>query len=339
MARVCTVIATSHSPFLFAPSAEWEPGRAMRLARGGLSPDTKVDTVEENAAKERRVKAAFGVLHDRLQAAKPDVLLIFGDDQLEQFDFKNFPAFAMFTGPSYSGYKISRRIGLPVQPNRPERPKTPENWVTVKTNQEFSHALMRELMSDGFDLAFSNELSDPEEGMGHAFLRPMFYLDPEYRIPSVPISVNCYFGPQPTAKRCYQLGRAVRAAIERMPLDLRVAVIGSGGLWHLPNYPNSWLDETFDANILAGVKSGDARKMAEYFDTLQLPNYDPADPASVKLVSGGTGMVLGLGGGSGETRNWIIAGAVADGKPGTVVDYIPIYASPIGAGWAYWEQV
>jgi hypothetical protein len=82
LARVCTVIATSHSPFLYAPSEEWEPGRKTRLARGGLSPDTKVDPVEENARKEARIHAAFSVLRERLAAAKPDVLLVFGDDQL-----------------------------------------------------------------------------------------------------------------------------------------------------------------------------------------------------------------------------------------------------------------
>jgi Catalytic LigB subunit of aromatic ring-opening dioxygenase len=337
MARVCTVIAASHSPFLFTPSEQWEPGRATRLARGGLSPDTTVDSVAENAVKEARIKAAFGKLRERLDAAKPDVLLIFGDDQLEQFNFKNFPALSLFTGSSYAGYKISRWVGLPVGPKRPEREKTPDNWVTVQSHPEFSHALMRELIVDGFDLAFTNDLPDPDEGMGHAFMRPSYYLDPEYKIPSVPFFVNCYYGPQPTAKRCYQLGRAVRAAIERIPLDLNVAVIGSGGLWHLPNYPNSWLDETFDANILAGIKAGDARKTAEYFDSV-VPPYDPANKASVNLASGGTGMVLGYGGGTGETRNWIVASAVADGKPGTVVDYIPVYASPIGAGFAYWDN-
>jgi len=323
---------------LYAPYEEWEPGRKTRLSRGGLSPDTKVDPVEENERKEARIHAAFGVLRERLAAAKPDVLLVFGDDQLEQFDFKNFPAFSLYTGESYSGYKISRMIGLPVAPGRKEREKTPDNWVTVKSNTDFSHALLRELMADGFDLAFSNELPDPDEGMGHAFMRPLYYLDPEYRLPMVPFSVNCYYGPQPTGKRCYELGRAVRAAIERIPLDLNVAVIGSGGLWHLPNYPNSWIDESFDQQILAGIKSGDARKTAAYFDTVQLP-YDPADAKSVKLASGGTGILLGVGGGTGETRNWIVASAVADGKPGTVVDYIPIYASPIGVSWAYWENV
>jgi 3-O-methylgallate 3,4-dioxygenase len=337
LARVCTVIATSHSPFLYANPEEWEPGRATRLSRGGLSPDTKVDTVEENLKKGARIKAAFGVLKEHLEAAKPDVLLIFGDDQLEQFNFKNFPALSLYTGDSFEGYKISRMIGLPVAPGRKEREKTPENWVRVQSNTDLSHALMRELMNDGFDLAFSNELSDPDEGMGHAFMRPLYYLDPEYRLPMVPFSVNCYYGPQPTGKRCYQLGKAVRAAIERIPLDLNVAVIGSGGLWHLPNYPNSWIDESFDQKILDGIRSGNVSKTAEYFDSVQLP-YDPAKKDSVNLASGGTGILLGVGGGTGETRNWIVAAAVADGQPGTVVDYIPVYASPIGVSFAYWDN-
>jgi aromatic ring-opening dioxygenase catalytic subunit (LigB family) len=337
LARVCSVIATSHSPFLYTPSEEWEPGRTERLKRGGWSTDTPIDSVEENARKEARIKAAFGVLREHLEASKPDVLLIFGDDQLEQFNFKNFPALSLYVGDAFEGYKISRMIGLPVMPGRKERPKTPETWVKVQSHPELSHALIRELMIDGFDLAFSNELSDPDEGMGHAFMRPLYYLDPEYRLPMVPFSVNCYFGPQPTGKRCYQLGRAVRAAIERIPLDLNVAVIGSGGLWHLPNYPNSWIDESFDQQILAGIKSGDAGKTAEYFDTVQLP-YDPASRDSVKLASGGTGILLGVGGGTGETRNWIVAAAVADGQPGTVVDYIPVYASPIGVSFAYWDN-
>ncbi len=336
MARISTVLAMSHSPFLFTPSDQWDTARATRLGKGGLSPQTPVDSAEVNAQKEQRIRAAFGELRAHLEAAKPDVLLIFGDDQLEQFNFRNFPALSLFTGTEYAGYKISRWIGLPVGEKRAEREKTPENWTTVKSHQPFAHALMRELIVDGFDLAFSNELPDAHEGMGHAFMRPAYYLNPDYSIPTVPFFVNCYYGPQPTAKRCYELGTAVRAAIERMPLDLNVAVIGSGGLWHLPIYPQSWLDEEFDKNILDGVRSGDARATAAYFDSVVVP-YDPSDVKSVNLASGGTGMVLGWGGGTGETRNWIVASAIADGMPGTVVDYVPVYASPIGAAWAYWD--
>jgi hypothetical protein len=338
VARIATVLCASHSPFLFAAPEEWERGRQTRLSRGGLSPEEPVEPVEEQFAKHARCMAAYAVLKEHLERARPDVLLIFGDDQGEQFNFKNFPAFALFTGAEFSGYKIGPFFGLPVGVERTRRPKTPEHWVTVKSHPELARGLMTGLVARGFDLAFENELPNPEEGIGHAFMRPPHYLVPDYHIPILAFSINCYFGPQPTAMRCYELGRAVRAVIEAIPLDLSVAVLGSGGLWHLPNHPKSWLDLEFDRNIVDGIRSGDARATAAYFDSVR-PTYDPADPQSVRLASGGTGMVLGWGGGTGETRNWIAAAAVADGSPGTIVDYVPIHASPIGAGFAYWEKV
>ena len=58
--------------------------------------------------------------------------------------------------------------------------------------------------------------------------------------------------PQPSGKRCYQLGRAIRRAIDSYPGDLRVAIFGTGGLSHqlqgeragLINreYDQRWLD-------------------------------------------------------------------------------------------------
>jgi aromatic ring-opening dioxygenase catalytic subunit (LigB family) len=191
-------------------------------------------------------------------------------------------------------------------------------------------------MRDGFDLSFSLELPRPEDGIGHAFMRPSFYLAPEYDIPTVPFFVNCYFGPQPTARRCVQLGRAVRRCIDALPHDLRVAVIGSGGLWHTPNMPNSTLDSHFDTAILEGLKRGDPNAMAAYFDS-RGPSVDPADSSSLDRASGGSGMVLGLGGGTGETRNWIVTAAVVEGLAGTVVDYVPVHASPVGLAFAYWN--
>ena len=61
-------------------------------------------------------------------------------------------------------------------------------------------------------------------------------------------------------------------------------------------------------------------------------------PILADVVLGVTGMSGGLGSGSGETRNWIAAAAVAEGTKGTVVDYVPVYASPCGMGFAYWDQ-
>ncbi|HEY2595149.1 MAG TPA: hypothetical protein VGK33_14745, partial [Chloroflexota bacterium] len=50
-------------------------------------------------------------------------------------------------------------------------------------------------------------------------------------VPIVPLLINVHTPPaQPTPRRCYVLGRAVRAAIEAWPADVRVAVVATGGL-------------------------------------------------------------------------------------------------------------
>jgi hypothetical protein len=337
VAHLALVLATSHSPFLYATADEWEEARSRRAALGSVNAKVPIDSIDANREKQERCMRAFGVLRERLEAAKPDVLLIFGDDQGEQFDFTNFPAFGLFVGDSFEGYKVSKSVGLPATGVKREiRPRTPEHWSDVKGHPGLARHLLGSLVEDGFDLAFSTELARKEEGIGHAFMRPSYYIRPEYDVPTIPFFVNCYFSPQPTGRRCYQLGRSVRAAVESYAEDLNVAVIGSGGLWHTPGAPNAYLDEGFDNQTLEAVRTGNARAMAEHVDRAR-PAV-PTDPAELKRLTGGTNVPGGIGSGTGETRNWIIAAAVADGQPGTVVDYVPVYASPCGMGFAYWEQ-
>lgn len=337
MAQICAAICTSHSPFLFAPPHEWEPARADRARHGGIAADAPVDPPAENEAKHARCVRALGILRERLAASQPHVVVIFGDDQLEQFDFSNCPALGIFVGAQFSGYRISEKFGLPVPgESRQARPRTPEHWTTVNAHPAFARSLMTGLVGRGFDVSFSLELPKPEAGIGHAFMRPLYHLVPEGELPIVPFFVNCYYGPQPTARRCVQLGNAVREVIAAMPGDQRVAIIGSGGLWHMPMFPNASLDEEFDRRVLEGVRAGDAAAIASYFDE-RAPPVPAPDTGEMRLASGGTGMALGLGGGTGETRNWIITAATVDGIAGTVVDYVPIHASPVGAAFAYWS--
>ena len=83
------------------------------------------------------------------------------------------------------------------------------------------------------------------------------------------------------------------------------------------------------------VKAGDAKAFADHFDRYVETPIDAYKNDT--WVDGGTGMYNGIGSGTGETRNWIAAAAVADGTPGTVIDYVPLYSSPCGVGFAYWE--
>lgn len=325
MANIISVLACSHSPFLFTPPEKWEEIRARRP----LSPAVPHDTAEGNRAKYERCMRAFATLREKIDAVKPDVLLIFGDDHLEQFQFNSMPAFAMYLGDVVEGRS---------QPVKylPKDFDPAEYQRRTRGHPELGKTLLGGLIQRGFDVCYSLETSDKKRGIGHAFMYPARHLTPDYNYPILPFFVNCYFSPQPTGKRCYELGKAVREVLEECALDLNVAVLGSGGLWHVPDVPGGYLDESFDQTILQCAATGDARRMAEYFDSFEWPYRSATPEAAAKLV-GPTGMKGGVGSGAGETRNWIVAAAVAEGKTGTVIDYVPVYASPIGMAFAYWD--
>jgi len=119
-----------------------------------------------------------------------------------------------------------------------------------------------------------------------------------------------------------------------------VSLLGSGGLWHTPGANGAYLDEKFDRDSLAFMQRGDIKGMAEYFDAYKIPEGDTSQGFLDKSKEA-TGMpdLGGPRGGTRETCNWIAASAVADGKPATLVDYVPVYASPIGCGFAYWDNL
>lgn len=332
MGKIVLVETCSHTPFLWTDPLLWNDIRRAR-PNSEKNPWT---TDEENVVQYERARAAFAVLKEKLAAAKPDVILVFGDDQIEQFDFSLFPPFAIFAGEYFEGYKVFPRTGIVPGQRGGWVERTPETWARVPGSPELARDLLKNLVRREFDVSFMLEEHNKEHGVGHAFLRPMSYICPDYDIPILPFYINCFYGPQPTANRVYKIGRAVRELIEQSPMDLRVAVLGSGGLWHTPGNPEGWLNEEFDAAVLANVRAGDAKSLADHFDR---ESENPPDAyGNGRWVDGGTGMYLGLGSGTGETRNWVAAAAMVDGKPGTVVDYIPVYASPCGVSFAYWEN-
>jgi hypothetical protein len=315
MATLAGVFAMSHSPFCYMGPERWNEVRASRALRA----DVPVDDDAVNRTKAARVAAAFARLRAELAAARPDVVVVFGDDQLECFDFRNYPAFAVYAGDKFHG--ALARGGT----------------ATVSGHPALAAALLTGLMRRGFDPAFSLDMPKPERGLGHAFLRPAESLT-DFTVPIVPVFLNCYYAPQPTGLRCYQLGVAVGEAIAEHPAPLRVAIVGSGGLWHTPRAQDAYLDEAFDRAIVTAMVAGDARGMARYFDDYVVPAGD-ASQAIASPGPGATGLpdAGGPRGGTRETCNWIAAAAVAEGQPFTLVDYIPIHASPIGAAFACWR--
>jgi Catalytic LigB subunit of aromatic ring-opening dioxygenase len=322
MARMVGSLYASHGAFVALEPERWEERAKGRSYRA----DVPTEPFEDRAAKYGRTMKALAVLEDVLRRLAPDVLVIVGDDQFENFDFGNYPALSVFVGDEFSG------------PDNKHRGQ-PEMYHKVKGHPGLAVGVLNGLLDRGFDPAFSMSDSNPAKGMCHAVMRPLEFLH-TYDLPVVPVLVNAYYPPQVSAQRCYRIGRAVREAIDAYPEDLRVVAIGSGGLWHTPGRPSSYLDEELDQVMLDHLLKGDIEGMAEHFDAYVVPEGDASQDVSPG-TPGMTGMRgrSGPQGGSRETCNWIGAAAMVDGRPHQLVDYIPIYTSPIGTAYAYCTDV
>jgi hypothetical protein len=305
----------------------WE---LVREKRASLREDVPIDSHEESLAKRARVDNGFATLRTKLTELQPDVLVVFGDDQEELFDFNNHPAIAVFVGEQISGQATAANNLLGTRTPDPDIPRTicpghPGLGVSILTG----------LLDRGFDPAFMMETPPTERGMGHAIIRPLESLT-DLNIPTVPVLLNAYYAPQLTAMRCYEIGKAVREIIDAYPEELRVVIVGSGGLWHTPGQKGSYLDEEFDHQALAYLEVGDVKAWAGMFDAYQVQPGDTSQDVSTPR-RGITGLPTpgGPQGGTRETCNWIAAAAAIEGLPSVVIDYIPIYASPVGAAFAY----
>jgi hypothetical protein len=346
MAQVVGVYNVAHSPFCYTPPERWNEIRATRQLRE----DVPMEDLPTAQAKGERIQAGFKALREHLAEKKPDVIVIFGDDQLECFDFNNYPSVAVYVGEEFEGHLATPRstVGAARTTAAPEPAEAgaapmgrgyasmPKAKVTA--HSELAVSILTGLMERKFDPAFCMDMPKPDRGIGHAFMRPYESIT-DHETPVIPILLNCYYSPQITAERCYELGKAVRDIIEKHDSNLKVAVIGSGGLWHTPGAKDAWLNEDFDQGTLKYMAAGDIRGMAEHFDHYEIPNGDSSQAIGPK-GRGSTGMP-GFGGPQGGTRetcNWIAAAAVADGSTATVVDYVPVYSSPVGAAFAYWDK-
>jgi hypothetical protein len=339
MAKLVGVFNTGHTPFCYMPPEDWNTIRSARPIRE----DVPMDTNESNREKFERIQKAFAVLREQIAEARPDVFVIFGDDQYECFNFTNFPTFAVYVGETFEGAVSSPEALLhdafeSVGMTRPGMEEAvhegPPPRATVKGHPQFGTAILLGLMKRGFDPAFCMDMPNPEYGVGHAFLRPWETLT-DKQTAVIPVLTNCYFAPQVTGARSAALGRALAEVIREDPSDLRVAVVGSGGLWHTPGQKGAYLDEAFDRASLALMEKGDIDGMARLFDDYKIPEGDTSQQSRGRGPAS-TGMPSSSGplGGTREICNWIAAAAVAEGKPVRVIDYVPVYASPIGVGFA-----
>jgi protocatechuate 4,5-dioxygenase beta chain len=193
MAQLVEIVGTTHNPVL--------PGLFER------NPDAEPAL--------RQALENFGLMREKLARARPDVIIIAAGDHLNQWFMDNMAPFVIGKAPSAHGpFPHELRIN-----------RLTEYHAAVDV--EMARALLCEGFAKGIDFAYSDEFR-----IDHAFTMPLSFIRPEMDLPIVPIFTNVMAPPIPPAQRFYDVGLAIRAIIDELPSEQRVAVLASG---HMAN--------------------------------------------------------------------------------------------------------
>lgn len=291
MAELAGSLAMSHAPQLVLAPDQWALLNTRSWDPLPIKPELESETIEVKWAKWKRCMAAVDRLRQKLEGLAPDTIVVVGDDQHENLLDDNMPPFTVFIGAAVEASTSLRYLNQPKSENR----------TRYRVDDALAVAILEGLADQGFDPAYSRK-TRYDGGLGHAFARPLKFLMPDARRAIVPIMVNTYYPPAPSAKRCVQFGQALARAILRFTETRRVLVVGSGGLSH------TRIDEQLDRSFIRALEKNDM----EFLQAM--------DPSV--LVEG-----------TSEIRNWMITAAAAD-RPATVVEYMPLYRTATGVGCA-----
>lgn len=257
-------------------------------------------TANPESAEDRQRERIHGAMHRlraELQAARPTAIVICSNEHFTNFFYDNLPPFCVGMAERYRG---------PVEAWL----RVPDGWVPGQAR--LGRWLATQLLERDFDVAFSHELR-----LDHGIMTVLHFLTPEMDVPIVPIIQNCAVRPMPTLRRCYQLGQALRAAIEAWDAPgERVALVGAGGLSHWVGLPQmGQINEAFDRWFLELLAHGRTAEALGLTD-------DQVERA---------------GNGAHEIRSWLtIAGAMGE-RPARVLAYEPIHAWATGMAAASYQ--
>lgn len=182
-------------------------------------------------------------VRNTLDDFNPDFVLIWGDDQYENFREDIIPPFCISAYDSFSFSPPANNVW-----NETEKVyELPGNKIAAKF-------LATRLIEEGYDTAYAYKpLHHP---LGHAFTNAIYYLDYDrkgFDYPIIPFAINCYgrkviaqkggmpvfdrvIGedeldpPAPTPRRLFDLGAATARILKESPY--RVAILASSGWSH-----------------------------------------------------------------------------------------------------------
>jgi hypothetical protein len=228
-------------------------------------------------AHRQAILGEFATVRKALDEFKPDVVLIWGDDQFENFKADIIPAFCVMAVDEFSFEFPQFRD----QPNAWDTP--PGKRIEVKGHRAAGKHLTSALLRDGFDVAYAYKTL--HEDLAIAFSRSILYLDWQQKqgfpYALLPVSVNCYGSrvtvdhglpqplseklaaedldpPAPSPARCFALGAATARAFRDSPW--RVALVASSSWSHAFLTEKTYKmmpDHAADHAMFAALQAGD----------------------------------------------------------------------------------
>jgi protocatechuate 4,5-dioxygenase beta chain len=169
---------------------------------------------------------------------KPDVIFLVYNDHATAFSLDFIPTFAIGTAPQFQ----------PADEGWGPRPVP-----VVKGHPELASHIAHSVIQQDFDLTIVNKMD-----VDHGLTVPLSLMcgQPpadkfEWPCPVIPFAVNVVQYPVPSGQRCFNLGKAIRKAIETFDQDINVHIWGTGGMSHqLQGARAGLINKEFDKNFL-----------------------------------------------------------------------------------------
>ena len=169
---------------------------------------------------------------------QPDVIILVFNDHATAFSLDMIPTFAIGTAAQYQ----------PADEGWGPRPVP-----VVQGHPALAAHIAQSVIQQDFDLTIVNKMD-----VDHGLTVPLSLMCGQppadhfaWPCPVIPFAVNVVQYPVPSGQRCFNLGQAIRRAVESFDEDLNVHIWGTGGMSHQLQGPRAGLiNRKFDNAFL-----------------------------------------------------------------------------------------
>ena len=293
---------------------------------------------EASVLHEQQMIAAFRKLRKVIDDFNPDVVLMWGDDQYENYHEDLVPPLVVHCDAEFNDVDP-----LSSAPNNPWGEPADKTW-NFKGSQDLAKHIATQLLERDFPVSYSLEASHAKHRMAHAFANTLLYLDWDRKgwdYPIIPFSVNALgrnfevsragfdhlkpelagsdidlfqSPPGPSPKSLYRLGKLVREIIDERPE--RVVIMTTSSWSHsFLTQKNEWLfpDRDTDRAHFEQLKAGEQYKWADITN-------------NENEAAGGH-----------EWKMWVALAGAMEGQTPTIVDYMESWVFNSDKCFCYFE--